>query len=253
MQIPIYYRNNIPFFYDKSKSDFQLDLYERFDPMVVRQSMIHGCDHLWKGYPMQPVENYLKDNWPSQKLMRILEIGCGVGRLIGSVAEQYPNSTCWGIDYSYQMLKRVKEIWLDGSDVYLDISRYGIQETVSIQGKSLTNLNIGLAKCEALPFENESLDLIFSSFLLDRLNDPLIGLKEMKRVLKKEGRIMLVSPLNFNAKSAWDTCYPVSNLLKEIRAMGFTIMNNTQDITVYEPMDIHGNKIIWNCIGLVIC
>jgi len=53
MKKPISFRMQIPFFIEKSEIDFQKDLYERFDDMVVRHIALHLTDDLWGGYPFQ--------------------------------------------------------------------------------------------------------------------------------------------------------------------------------------------------------
>ena len=47
MKIPIQTRQGIPFFHDKNEKEFQQDPYERYDPMVIRQSALHLADELW--------------------------------------------------------------------------------------------------------------------------------------------------------------------------------------------------------------
>ena len=114
----------------------------------------------------------------------ILEIGCSVGRCIGTLASRYKYARCWGIDYSYQMLKQAKAVWIDSGEVAIGAPNFGFLDEIKLAGSSLTNLSLGLAKCEDLPFADDSQDLVISSFLVDRLSDPIQGLKEMKRVLR---------------------------------------------------------------------
>ena len=118
MKKPVTYRNEIPFFYAKTEQEFQKDVYERYDPMVVRQIALHLADQLWGGYPQQKILDFAQDYYPDQDAPHILEIGCGVGRWIATLAQIYPNAMCWGIDYSYQMLKQAHAHWvLEGMSV----------------------------------------------------------------------------------------------------------------------------------------
>lgn len=251
MQKAIRHRNNIPLYYDKSSEEFRQDAYERYDPMVIKQSMIHLCDALWDGYSMQKVKDFMVRNWPKQNPENILEIGCGVGRLIGDIAMENPASICWGIDYSYQMLKRAKEVWLDNGEVEIDLSRFGFGEDHKIRSNRLSNLNFGLAKCELLPFEDGSQDLVYTSFLLDRLSDPIQGLKEMKRVLRSDGKLIVVSPLNFNTSENWDRFYPTIKLRKEMENIGLEILDWKDEVVIEEPLDRRGNVINWKCLAAV--
>ena len=252
MKDPIRYRHEIPFYYDKSAIELRLDPYERYDPTVLRQSLIHLSNSLWDNYAWKAIQNYIQDHWPRQIPNDILEIGCGVGRLIGDIALQHPDANCWGIDYSYQMLKRAKEAWVDGKTISLDGSKYGFENNIPIGGRSISNLNFGLSQCESLPFDDHSQDIIFSSFLLDRLEDPLQGLEEMKRVLRKDGALIIISPLNFNKQNNWRRFIPSDKLQFEIERMGFEVVNWTENLIIEEPLDRRGNSIHWNCVGMVL-
>ncbi len=80
-----------------------------------------------------------------------------------------------------KLLKKAKGIAIDFSwNMCKQCSKYGN----AIQANALK-----------LPFKNKSFDVIFSSFLLDLLptKDIQKALKEMRRVLKEDGRIVAVS------------------------------------------------------------
>ena len=252
MQVPIKYRNGIPLFYEKSSEEYRLDPYERFDPMVIRQSMIHLCDQLWENYSFGSVLRFVDDHISVSRDMNILEIGCGVGRMIADFANRFPTANCWGIDYSYQMLKRAKEVWIDGKSIEVDLSRFGFDKDIIVSGLSLTNLSFGLVKCESLPFEDGSQDVVFSSFLFDRLDDPLHGLIEMIRVLKSEGILLLVTPFNFTKSNNWDRFYPNNKFRKVLEDLKLNIIDWQEDLLVEEPLDRHGNTIRWRCQGIVL-
>jgi len=252
MKEPIKHRNGIPFYNDKSSDQFRQDPYERFDPMVLRQSILHLADHLWGTYPFAPIQDYIRKNWPNNSPKEILEMGCGVGRLIGNIASTYPKSQCWGIDYSYQMLKRAKEAWVDGKEFFIDASKQGFENELAVMGQSLSNLHFGLAKCESLPFDDHSQDVIFSSFLLDRLEHPIEGLKEMKRVLRPGGILIIVTPLNFNNSMNWNRFYPVQKLKDEVLDLDFQVLDSQNSFIIKEPLDRRGSVISWNCISMLL-
>ena len=101
-------------------------------------------------------------------------------------------------------------------------------------------------------FESMKLFLIVNSFLLDRLENPTLGLQEMYRVLRPQGRIMIITPLNFQQATHWQAYYPASRLLQHCKDIGFTIVEYQAALPLEEPLDHHGNKICWNCIALVL-
>ena len=243
-------RKGIPFFCDKTTLEFQQDIYERYDEMVVRQSALHLADSLWDGYPFQPVFDFADKHYPSSSHLSILEIGCGVGRWISKLAITYPQSTCWGIDYSYQMLKRAKEFWVDGKEISIDLTDKGLQRQL-VKGQQLDNLNFGLAKAENLPFDENSQDLVVNSFLIDRLENPRNCLTEIYRVLKPNCKVIALSPLNFNKAENWNKYYPPYKLSELLKEIGFEIVEWTEDIRIEEPLDFHKNTVNWKCISFV--
>ncbi|MGK0388547.1 MAG: ubiquinone/menaquinone biosynthesis C-methylase UbiE [Maribacter sp.] len=244
-------RKGIPFFHQKTALEFQQDVYERYQEMVVRQSALHLVDNLWGRYPFQPVFDFAEKHYPKATEINVLEIGCGVGRWMGTLAKRYPKSIFWGIDYSYQMLKRANEFWVQGKEISIDLIDKGLSQQ-SIKGEQFNHLKFGLAKAENLPFDKNSQDLVLNSFLIDRLENPIKGLEEMYRVLKPNGQLIVVTPLNFNKAEHWKMYYPpiqLSNILKEI---GFEILDWKENIIVNEPLDAHGNVVRWKCLGFVV-
>ena len=251
MQPFTYSRKGIPFFHEKTKLEFQQDIYERYHEIVVRQSALHTADELWGRYPFQPILDFAEKHYPKEAESNILEIGCGVGRWIATLAKRYPESTCWGIDYSYQMLKRANEFWVEGQEIAIDLTDKGLDEH-SQKGEQLGNLKFGLAKAEKLPFEENSQTLVLNSFLLDRLENPTMGLKEMYRVLKPTGKLILISPLNFKKAEHWKLYYPPSQLANILNEIGFLVLDWKDDVIVNEPLDSHGNVVRWKCLGFVV-
>ncbi len=252
MKTPISYRKEIPFFCTKTAKDFQKDVYESYNNMVIRQSALHLVDELWNKYPMQGVLDFAMEHYPNQSAPNITEIGCGVGRWIATLAQIYPKAVCWGIDYSYQMLKRANEFWVLGKDIPLDLSNKGFAQPLRLKGHQLTNLNFGLAKAADLPFVTCSQDLVVNSFLLDRLNNPSEGLAEMYRILRPNGKLIVVTPLNFTRAMHWETLYPPNRLHNVLTQIGFHILDWKEELMVEEPLDFRGNKIIWKCLGFVV-
>ena len=251
MKTPVNYRKGIPFFCHKSTTEFKSDVYERYDEMVVRQTALHLADEVWGNYPMQAVLDFAKAQYENLDDHNIVEVGCGVGRWIGSLATRFPKSTCWGIDYSYQMLKRAREFWIEGQELAIDLKNKGAQGLLSIKGHQLDNLQFGLAKATRLPFDDESQDLLLNSFLLDRLESPTDGLLETYRVLKPNGKLILITPLNFNKAEHWESYYPPVKLNALMTDMGFQILEWQEEIILQEPLDLRGNTVSWKCLGVL--
>lgn len=250
MKEPLLYRKQIPLFHAKTEVEYQQDAYESYHSMVQRQSVLHLADAVWGAYPWQAVYDFAEPYVPPQAT-QIVEVGCGVGRWIADLAQQLPDAQCWGIDYSYQMLKRANEFWVKGKNITIDLSSRGFSGVIQQQGTLLGNLQFGLAKAAHLPFDSQTQNLVVSSFLIDRVNNPMAALSEMYRILQTNGLLIVLSPLNFKQANHWSLYYPPVKLMFAIQQVGFSIVAWQENIIINEPLDIHGNAVQWKCLGFV--
>ncbi|MEM1322511.1 MAG: methyltransferase domain-containing protein [Bacteroidota bacterium] len=251
MKTALKQRGPIPFYEDKSAQAFRLDPYEHYEGMVLRQTYLHLADELWGSYPLQPALDWLHHHLPTAPRLQIADIGCSVGRLIGELALARPDSDCWGIDYSYQMLRQAWRYWCSGQALALRTSDRG-WPALRLQGPLLRNLDLGLAKAATLPFESNSLDLLCNSFLIDRLPEPQAAFAEWHRVLKAGGKLLIISPLNFQQAAHWAEYHPPERLLHHLTQLGFTLLESKAHFLIKEPLDVRGNCIHWDAIGLAL-
>ena len=251
MRTPLLHRKSIPFYYDKSPAEFQKDRYERYNPMVIRQTALHLADDLWKQYPLQPILDFAQPFIPDAP-RTISELGCSVGRWIATLSQQFPEADCWGLDFSYQLLKRAQEFWIAEKTIMLDSAYLGFPGIQTLRGQSLKNLRFGLAKAADLPFEDNSQDLVIHSFLLDRIADPAVALKEHFRVLSPGGILIFVTPLNFQEADLWKKYYPAIKIHQLLVQTGFSILEWRDDLEIAEPLDARGNAVVWQTIGVVV-
>ena len=127
----------------------------------------------------EQVENYqqqIRDEewkWLKQEIpenSKFLDVGCGSGYAMQMAAEEL-NCECIGVDS--------------------DPGAHGVGRYV----KSLIkNENILKGFAEKLPLENSSFDVVFSSHVLEHVIDEQQSLREMKRVLKDEGLLIIGMP-----------------------------------------------------------
>ena len=66
------------------------------------------------------------------------------------------------------------------------------------------------------------------------------------------GKIIIITPLNFLHKDHWQQFYPSVKLLQVIREIGFNVLEWEDNFTIEEPLDLRGNALKWNCIGMVL-
>lgn len=74
----------------------------------------------------------------------------------------------------------------------IDISPKMLEKAVEKQKKLKRNFNLLLMDAQNLNFENNSFDHVVCTFVLCSVPDPVKVLTEMKRVLKKEGTILML-------------------------------------------------------------
>jgi len=96
---------------------------------------------------------------------RVLDVGCGTGALTLAAAERVAPGTVVGLDSSAEMLavarrKPTPVEWRDG-------------------------------RAEALPFADASFDAVLSQFAMMFFDDQIRALREMKRVLRPSGRLVV--------------------------------------------------------------
>ena len=239
---PIHKRGSIPIYTNKSESEYRADKYEYFDHTLVRLLKTQYClkeDPYF--YSKQKLSAYFSTSFSS-----VLEVGCGTGNLIGPLAQKHPKVNFYGIDYSYQMLRCAHEIWTSSKGVELKKDQWGFTSE-KIEGKNLSNIQWGMAKASTLPFEKESMDLIFSHFLWDRLDSPTLFLEEVYRILKKGGVLITASPNHFDKTERWSEWHSgkkyedgiEKELWRKIEKEGFELI---------EPIDAWGNSIHWKVI-----
>jgi len=108
-------------------------------------------------------------HWPENEL--ILEAGCGVGSQTKIIARQNPTCKFFSVDISSDSIKKAKQL----------TTKSGIKN-VRFQNADIFNL----------PFDDNSFDHVFVCFVLEHLSDYKLALTELKRVLKKDGTIMVI-------------------------------------------------------------
>ncbi|MFK7937161.1 MAG: methyltransferase domain-containing protein [Saprospiraceae bacterium] len=248
LSTPIKYRRDIPFYYDKSDAEFSRDPYEQYANMVTRQMRLHLAT---EPHPFKAVIHFILENLPADRVEKVADIGCGVGQLISTIAQRFPEANCYGVDYSYQLLKVANDYFVKGKKIAINDEIRGF-ESIQINGFIIENLQFLLTKAEQLPFINHSLSAICSSFALDRFQEPTVALREIFRCLTVGGRAIICSPLNFQQTAHWEYFYPPQRLFSTLEEIGFRIIKVNETLQIHEPLDLHGNIIHWKVLGIVV-
>lgn len=96
----------------------------------------------------------------------VLDVGSGLGNLARRLAARATDGEVVGIEQSEQQLGLAR-------------------------GQLLANLRFEQGDAHALPFKNDSFDVVCCRYVLEHVGDPLQVLREMQRVLKSGGRAYL--------------------------------------------------------------
>lgn len=99
----------------------------------------------------------------------VLDVACGPGVTTCDLAEVALHAT--GIDLTPAMIEQAKKLQ---------------------QEKGLSNVAWHIDAVPPLPFDDETFSLVFTRYSFHHFADPLVVLKEMVRVCKSSGRIVVV-------------------------------------------------------------
>lgn len=100
---------------------------------------------------------------------RVLDVACGPGIVLAHLAPHCAKIT--GCDITPAMLDKARE---------------------RCAAKGITNARFAPGRVEALPFENESFDVVVSRSAVHHFADPPAAFREMARVVRKGGRVITV-------------------------------------------------------------
>lgn len=248
---PLRIRRGVPVFVEKDAVALQADRYERYWEVVVRQLLLHYADAFGRENGFRPAYEFVLRAATDRSPGRILEVGGGVGRLSGELALRFPRASVYLADYAYNMLRSARELWLEGKKVDLDGRHLGWPREI-LNGRQLSNLWLGQARGEELPFQDDSMEVVVSTFFLDRAADLERGVREQWRVLQPGGRLIAVSPLNFQQRGQWEKYGTPEKLTAIFQGFGLRLIKFEPEITCREPLDGRGNVILWRAAGWVL-
>lgn len=122
----------------------------------------------------------------------VLDVGCGVGDFL----EMYPHS--YGVDNNRSAVEHCKK----------------------------KGLNCRLGNAYNLPFKGESFNGIYCSQLLEHLSEPEKAIREFRRILRKDGKIIIIVPTKsgFDRDKTHKTYLHEKNLSSILVNNGFKIL-----------------------------
>jgi SAM-dependent methyltransferase len=112
---------------------------------------------------------------------RVLDLGCGYGGRTVYYAETGTPNHVVGVEIDPKMVARCREF---------------------AETRGRDDVEFALARAEALPFPDDSFDVVLSYDVLEHVDDPRAALGEIARVLSDEGSAWLVFPTYLGARAS---------------------------------------------------
>lgn len=142
----------------------------------------HKLYNIWNKVPVAYYQKGVKNNlfqwlWHTHKInlakkiikninfKTCLDVGCASGFMISEIAKSYQRAKYFGID------------------VY--------DKAIAFAKKSYPNIKFRVGSAEKLPFKANSFDLVLFYETIEHVENPLECLKEIKRILKEDGTLIL--------------------------------------------------------------
>lgn len=147
---------------NKKKKD---PLYEVWDQVPVdyyqsgvKQSLLQK---IWHRKKISVAKKLLT----GKKFKKVLDVGCASGYMVSEISKHFPDAKYTGIDSYDKAVTHGKKIY--------------------------PHIKFKIANAEKLPFKKGDFDLLICYETIEHITNPLKALKEMKRVLKKDGTLIL--------------------------------------------------------------
>jgi len=122
---------------------------------------------------------------------KVLDVGCGPGVMVGPLLER--GCTFWGVDPSVRMIEAAREAF-----------------------SSTPGAQFSVGGAESLAFPDQFFDVVVCMGVIERLDDDAAALREMARVLKIGGSLVVTMPNRYSPNLLWrdQVFYPVVALLR---------------------------------------
>ena len=153
---------------------------------------------------------------------RILDVGCGTGANLKMLADY---GKAEGVDISSQAVEFCHQ-------------------------RGLESVKLGAA--EQLPYEDDSFDLVTALDVVEHLDDDVAGLREMRRVLRRDGRVLLFVPAFMFLWGVQDDVsnhrrrYTLPSLLRAVEEAGFSVeWSSYANISFFLPVLVVRSVMRW--------
>lgn len=124
---------------------------------------------------------------------KVLDVGCGPGIMVKELVEM--GYLFWGVDASSGMIDQCQNNFGQTKDLHFSVG-----------------------DATDLKFSDKFFDLVICMGVIDRIEKYELAIKEMMRVIKKDGMLIITFPNLYSPFTAWRTFvfYPIVRFLKSI-------------------------------------
>jgi SAM-dependent methyltransferase len=156
-------------------------------------------NHWWHSSRRRIVLDQIERLYAGRRDLRILDVGCGTGRLLRELGRF---GSAQGIDVSDEALRFCRQAGLEG---------------------------VVKASLEQLPFPDGEFDLVTALDVIEHIDDHVAALRECRRVLRPDGRIVIFVPAHRWLWSLQDEIshhyrrYTASTLREALLSAGFQV------------------------------
>ena len=156
---------------DRSDPSFERDVRRMFTHIARRYEWFDhvaslGSDLLWRPRALWELDRFR----PPGPIGRVLDLGCGTGELSRLTARHYPSASVVGLDFTTAMLEVARRR----------------------AGSGAARVAYGRGTAMRLPFADGAFDLVTNAFLARNLVDLDAALREMRRVLRPGGVLLIL-------------------------------------------------------------
>ncbi len=109
---------------------------------------------------------------------KVLEVGCGWGRILVGLRKFCPKARIVGIDITEDFVEKAR---------FVLEQEFGKCDVTVVQGDAME-----------LDFEDESFDTVVTSRVLQYVSDPVASVRNIHRILRKRGRVVVCLPNKWN-------------------------------------------------------
>ncbi len=178
--------------------------------------------HWWYVGRRRIIQSLVEKISTKLKTQRILDVGCGTGANLKMLAAY---GKAEGVDISPQAVDFCHERGLN---------------------------SVKLGAIEQLPYESDSFELVTALDVIEHLDDDIAGLREMRRVLRRDGRILVFVPAFMFLWGVQDDVsnhrrrYTLPSLLKAVEEAGFRVeWSSYANISFFLPVLVVRSVMRW--------